>query len=321
MLSLFCVSPFLLGSNLCCRFLIRLFRRGALLIRRVVTCSAVVLLIRRGVLLIRRGALLLCLLRRGGLLPCCSAVEVSYLVWSALVGSCSVCSAVEVSCPVCSAVEVSCPICSALVVSCPVCSAVEVSCPVCSALVGSCSVCSAVEVGCLALVVFCPVLVVFCSTVVVFCFVCSGLVVICSPWWSALLQCPVSPFPHGPDPPSLPLFRLCSTALLDCIGASGSRSLWGGSVTNPFHELPFTHHQRSPTHYMDSCTTLHFPSSIALTTRTQLITLITLTPENYHTITITQSHTLYKPWTFSLWSLMSIIAFITLIDSYSTEPK
>ncbi len=40
------------------------------------------------------------------------------------------------------------------------------------------------------------------------------------------------------------------------------------SVTNPFHELLFTHHQRSPTHRMDSCTTLHFPSSIALTTHT-----------------------------------------------------
>ncbi len=30
---------------------------------------------------------------------------------------------------------------------------------------------------------------------------------------------------------------------------------------------------------------------------TQLIPLITLTPENYHTL----SHTLYKPWTFSSW--------------------
>ncbi len=48
------------------------------------------------------------------------------------------------------------------------------------------------------------------------------------PWWSALPQCPISLFPHGPGPPSLPLFRHRSTALLDCIGASGSRSLWGG---------------------------------------------------------------------------------------------
>ncbi len=63
-----------------------------------------------------------------------------------------------------------------------------------------------------------------------------------SHWWalvpSALPQSPVSPFPHGPGPPSLPLFRLHSTALLDCIGASGSRSLWGGSVTNPVCGLP-----------------------------------------------------------------------------------
>ncbi len=134
------------------------------------------------------------------------------------------------------------------------------------------------------------------------------------PWWApvpsslswlpALPQSPVSPFPHGPGPPSLPLFRLRSTTLLDCIGASGSRSLWGGSVMNPVCGLPPNSHQRSPLHHIDSHTTqhtgLHFPSSTALTTHTQLITLITLTPENYHTITIIQSHTLYKPWTFSL---------------------
>ncbi len=125
------------------------------------------------------------------------------------------------------------------------------------------------------------------------------------PWLPALPQSPVSPFPHGPGPPSLPLFRLRSTALLDCIGASGSRSLWGGgSVTNPVFGLPPDSHQRLPLHHIDSHTTqhtgLHFPSSIALTTHTQLITLITLTAENDHTITITQSHTIYKPWTFSL---------------------
>ncbi len=61
------------------------------------------------------------------------------------------------------------------------------------------------------------------------------------------------------------------------------------TVTNPVCGLPPDSHQRSPLHHIDSHTT-------------QLITLITLTPENYHTITITQSHTLYKPWTFSLWS-------------------
>ncbi len=92
------------------------------------------------------------------------------------------------------------------------------------------------------------------------------------PWLPALPQSPVSPFPHGPGPPSLPLFRLRSTALLDCIGASGSRSLWGGSVTNPVCGLPPDSHQRSPLHHIDSHTTLHtglhFPSSIALTTHT-----------------------------------------------------
>ncbi len=84
-------------------------------------------------------------------------------------------------------------------------------------------------------------------------------------------------------------------------------------VTNPVHALPFIHHQRSLTHHIDSCTTrtvahhhkIQFPSSIG-TDVTQLITLITLTPENSHTITITQSHTLYKPWTSSC-SLPSIV--------------
>ncbi len=106
------------------------------------------------------------------------------------------------------------------------------------------------------------------------------------PWCSglpALPQTPVSPLPHGPGPPSLPLFRLRSTAILDCIRASGSRSLGGGYVMNPVHAIPFTHHQRSLVHHIDSYTTLllpftieqHFPSSTALTQHT---------PENSHTI-------------------------------------
>ncbi len=140
------------------------------------------------------------------------------------------------------------------------------------------------------------------------------------PWCSglpALPQPPVSPLPHGPGPPSLPLFRLRSTAILDCIRASGSRSLGGGGyVTNPVHAIPFTHHQRSLVHHIDSYTTLllpftielHFPSSTALT---QLFALITLTPENSHTITITQSHTLYKPWTSSC-SRPSIVLCLSL---------
>ncbi len=87
-------------------------------------------------------------------------------------------------------------------------------------------------------------------------------------------------------------------------------------VTNPVHAIPFTHHHRSLVHHIDSYTTLllpftielHFPSSTALT---QLFALITLTPENSHTITITQSHTLYKPWTSSC-SLPSIVLCLSL---------
>ncbi len=149
-------------------------------------------------------------------------------------------------------------------------------------------------------------------------------------WWSsvppALPQSPIPPLAHGPGPPSLPLFRLRSTTLLYCAvyKASGSRSLGGGSVTNPVCGLPPNSHQRSPLHHIDSHTTqhtgLHFPSSIALTTHTQLIALITLTPENYHTITITQSHTLYKPWTLSP-SLPSIVCiYLSTSDSNLMEP-
>ncbi len=60
------------------------------------------------------------------------------------------------------------------------------------------------------------------------------------PWLPALPQSPVSPFAHGPGPPSLPLFHLRSTSLLDRIGASGSRSLGGGGS-----------HQRSLLHHID----------------------------------------------------------------------
>ncbi len=133
------------------------------------------------------------------------------------------------------------------------------------------------------------------------------------PWHPALPTLPRStttPLPHGPGPPSLPLFRLRSTTLLDCIGASGSRSLGGGAMSrilsmhfrslatrgHPLTTLTLDRTTQTVAHHLK----IQFPSSIALTTHTQLITLITLTPENYHTITITQSHTLYKPWTFSL---------------------
>ncbi len=47
------------------------------------------------------------------------------------------------------------------------------------------------------------------------------------PWLPALPQFPASPLAHGPGPPSLPLFRLHSTTLLDRMRASGSRSLGG----------------------------------------------------------------------------------------------
>ncbi len=104
---------------------------------------------------------------------------------------------------------------------------------------------------------------------------------------------PVSPLPHGPCPPSLPLFRLRSTALLDFIkvGASGSRSLGGGAMSR----IPAMHFCSLTTrgHSLTTLThTLHYTTGtshwtafpiIHCTDNTQLISLITL------------SHTLYKP--------------------------
>ncbi len=53
------------------------------------------------------------------------------------------------------------------------------------------------------------------------------------PWCStlpALPQSPASPFPHGPGPPSLPLFHLRSTTLLDCIVRNVWKPLLGGGA-------------------------------------------------------------------------------------------
>ncbi len=104
-----------------------------------------------------------------------------------------------------------------------------------------------------------------------------------------------------------------SGAFIELLLSCDSSARYNIYVTNPVHVLPFIHHQRSLTHHIDSCTTrtvahhlkIQFPSSIG-TDVTQLITLITLTPENSHTITITQSLTLYKPCTSSC-SLPSIV--------------
>ncbi len=106
-----------------------------------------------------------------------------------------------------------------------------------------------------------------------------------APSWSPVL--PVLPQSqgltplHGPGPPSLPLFRLRSTALLDCVmfRTSGSHSLGDSSVMNPVHGLPSACHQKSLFGYIDSHTTqtvtchsgLQFPSSIALITHSHLL--------------------------------------------------
>ncbi len=67
-------------------------------------------------------------------------------------------------------------------------------------------------------------------------------------------------FLHGPGPPSLTLFRLCSTTLLVLmqLGASGSRSI--GSITNLVHGLLANCHQRSLSLLIDSHTALPITS-------------------------------------------------------------
>ncbi len=214
----------------------------------------------------------------------------------------------------------------------------------CSTVVAFCSVCSSLVVFNSAVEVFCPVSSAWWALVPSappwWAPVPSALpwwapVPSAPPWWApvpstppwlpALLtlpRSPANPLPRGPGPPSLPLFRLCSTALLDCIGASGSRSLGGGGgyVMNLVYELPLTPHQRSLAHHMDSCTTLtvarhlrlQFPSSIVLTTHTADCTDHTTdctdhTPYIYHGLPLPLCQVLYS-------------VYHSPSDSYSTEP-
>ncbi len=217
----------------------------------------------------------------------CSALVGSSPVYSALVGSSSVRSALVGSSSVRSALVGSSSVRFALVGSRSVRSALVGSRSVRSALVGSSSVVSALA-----------------SCSADFASIHSHST---STWTWPSVPPPVPPPLHRPPG----LYRSVWKPLL---GGGGG----GGYVTNPVHALPFIHHQRSLTHHIDSCTTrtfahhhkIQFPSSIG-TDVTQLITLITLTPENSHTITITQSHTLYKPWTSSC-SLPSIVLRLSL---------
>ncbi|XP_058626167.1 uncharacterized protein LOC131536961 [Onychostoma macrolepis] len=81
------------------------------------------------------------------------------------------------------------------------------------------------------------------------------------PWLPALPWSPVTLLPQGPGPPSLPLFRLRSTSLLDyrLCGASGSRSLGGGALSRIW-----SLHFRSFTTRGHSLTTLTLTAHITL---------------------------------------------------------
>ncbi len=117
------------------------------------------------------------------------------------------------------------------------------------------------------------------------------------------LQLPSDPpwLPHGPWPSSLPLFRLRSTAHLVMCRASGSRSLGGGYVTNPGHELaPLTHHmdfhttQSVTDHSRTTFPIIHCTNTAVCTDHAHTCKQ---SPNHHHPITHT--HTLHKPWTFS----------------------
>ncbi len=206
----------------------------------------------------------------------CSAVLVFCFVCSGLVVFYSAlvvfCSTMVVFCFVCSGLVV---ICSAVVVFCSglvvFCSALMVFCSglvvFCSALVGSSHVCSAL-VGfypiCSALVGFYPV----CSALVGFCPVCSTLVGSCSVCSTLVGPCSVGPVLASGStlaPSSVAFTLVFCSALVLCPASSASVPL-----------LPFTPHQRSLAHHIDSCTTLtvarhprlQFLSSIALMTHT-----------------------------------------------------
>ncbi len=82
---------------------------------------------------------------------------------------------------------------------------------------------------------------------------------------------------------------------------------------NLVHALPVNHHQRSPTHRMDSCTSLQSPSFIALTTHTAVFTDYTADHTNHsgfinHGLPLARCLVLY-------------CVYHSHSDSYSTEPK
>ncbi|KAL0161532.1 hypothetical protein M9458_045257, partial [Cirrhinus mrigala] len=95
-----------------------------------------------------------------------------------------------------------------------------------------------------------------------------------APSWRAFVLpvLPQSPGPpQGPGPPALALSCSRPTAPLDCysVGASGSRSLGGGYVTNLVCVPLSTNHQMSLSHHLHTLTVtmhlgLHLPSSTAL---------------------------------------------------------
>ncbi len=212
MLSLFCVSQFLLGSNLCCGFLIRLFRRGVLLFRRGA------LLIRRGVLLIRRGALLLCLLHRGGLLPCLLRTGGLLLCLLCRVGllPCLLRTGGLLLCLLRRGGLLTGLLRTGGLLLCLLCRGGRLSR---SGGLLSHSGGPLVSRGGLLLRLLCHGDLLLRT---------GGLLShpLCLNPQSLHFHMDLALRPY-------PLFRLRSTALLDCIGASGSRSLWGGSVTNP----------------------------------------------------------------------------------------
>ncbi len=91
------------------------------------------------------------------------------------------------------------------------------------------------------------------------------------PWWAPGHASIPGGLQPGPGPPSLPLFRLHSTTLLDCYASVWKPLLGEGLCHDPVQDHSPINHQMSPFHHLDTSTTqtvashgLHFPSVTAL---------------------------------------------------------
>ncbi len=111
---------------------------------------------------------------------------------------------------------------------------------------------------------------------------------------------PSTPEPASPWPPALPALSWPPES---------------SSVTNPAHGLPLTHHQRSPAHHMDSCTTL----TVALHLRLQFPSPIALTIHALNTADYTE-HTAYLSHGLPLCHGRVLFSILQMLATYQVFP-